>query len=149
MSVWNRSVKNVVRWLENSKRGSGLVLEAFNWGVLAERLVGWDSLYTRWWEVSPEDKLHHEWLPLDPRLSLSVKSLKLGVLNLDCNCLLLKRRKVTWPTTDPEAWSQYHAKLWENSNLPCVLGRNENMGVRREIVKWDSHKQGWKGRCQA
>lgn len=28
----NRSVKNVIRWLENSRCESGLVLEVFNWG---------------------------------------------------------------------------------------------------------------------
>ena len=75
---------------------------------------------------------------------VSLKSLKLGGLNLDCNYLSLKRKKVTWPTTDPEAWSQSGFGKTKICRINTILikhliwyhlGRNENMEVTREIVK--------------
>lgn len=91
----NRSVKNVIRWLENSRCESGLVHEVFNWGGQAP-----------------------SWMAPHGSPSLSVKSLKVGGLYLDCDSLSLKRRKITWPTADLKAWSQLHSKLWKNSHLP-------------------------------
>lgn len=67
--------------------------------------------------------------PCHLHLSLS---LKLGQVNLDCNCLSLKRRKVTWPTTDPETWSQSHCKALEKLRFVVLIPKNIAYGITWE-----------------